>query len=93
MASTWSELGLRLMTTGENANAWGDQTNHNWNRIEDAADGFATVAVSGATTLTFTTEPTSYADENGRNKVLNSLVLQGAHKLLRFQTLKKHIMF
>jgi predicted ATP-grasp superfamily ATP-dependent carboligase len=40
------------------------------NRVEDAISGYATVAISGNTTLTFTTQPTSYADENGRNKVL-----------------------
>jgi len=89
MASTWSELGLRLMTTGENANAWGDQTNHNWNRIEDAADGFATVAVSGATTLTFTTEPTSYADENGRNKVLQFTGTAGSTQAITFPNIEK----
>ena len=93
MASTWSSLGIRLMTTGENANAWGDQTNQNWERLEDAADGLATVAVTGATTLTFTAQPTSYADENGRNKVLVFTGTAGAHKLLRFQTLKKHITY
>ena len=58
------------MATGENDGTWGAQTNDNWNRMEDASDGIATVAVSGAVSLTFTTEPTSYADENGRNKVL-----------------------
>ena len=70
MASTWSNLGLRLMATGENDGTWGAQTNDNLNRIEDAISGFATVAVSGNTSLTFTTQPTSYVDENGRNKIL-----------------------
>ena len=70
MASTWSNLGIRLMTTGENDNTWGDQTNDNWNRMEDATDGVLSVAVTGNTTLTFTTNPTSYASENGRQKVL-----------------------
>ena len=70
MASTWSNLGIRLMTTGENDNTWGDQTKDNWNRMEDATDGVLSVAVTGNTTLTFTTNPTSYASENGRQKVL-----------------------
>ena len=89
MASTWSELGIRLMATGENSNAWGGQTNDNWNRIEDAADGFATVAVSGATTLTFTTEPTSYADENGRNKVLQFTGTAGSTQAITFPNIEK----
>jgi predicted ATP-grasp superfamily ATP-dependent carboligase len=58
------------MATGENDGTWGAQTNDNMNRVEDAISGYATVAISGNTTLTFTTQPTSYADENGRNKVL-----------------------
>ena len=89
MASTWSSLGIRLMTTGENANAWGDQTNYNWERLEDAADGFATVAVTGATTLTFTTEPTSYADENGRNKVLQFTGTAGGTQAITFPNIEK----
>jgi|TARA_R110000782_G_scaffold100746_2_gene186980 predicted ATP-grasp superfamily ATP-dependent carboligase len=58
------------MATGENDGTWGAQTNDNMNRVEDAVSGYATVAISGNTTLTFTTQPTSYADENGRNKIL-----------------------
>ena len=33
MASTWSNAELRLMTTGENDNTWGDQTNDNLKRL------------------------------------------------------------
>ena len=58
------------MTTGENDGTWGAQTNDNMNRLEDSISGYATIAVSGNTSLTFTTQPTSYADENGRNKIL-----------------------
>jgi len=74
MASTWSSggLNLRLMTTGENDNTWGDQTNDNLKRLENKITGYASVTLSGTThTLTFTTDPTSYADEDGRNFVLN----------------------
>ena len=89
MASTWSSLGIRLMTTGENANAWGDQTNQNWERLEDAADGLATVAVTGATSLTFTPQPTSYADENGRNKVLVFTGTAGGTQAITFPNIEK----
>ena len=74
MASTWSTggLNLRLMTTGENDNTWGDQTNDNLKRLENKITGYAAVTLSGTThTLTFTDNPTSYADEDGRNFVLN----------------------
>ena len=89
MASTWSSLGIRLMTTGENANAWGDQTNQNWERLEDAADGLATVAVAGAVTLDFDPQPTSYADENGRNKVLVFTGTAGGTQAITFPNIEK----
>ena len=78
------------MTTGENANAWGDQTNQNWERLEDAADGLATVAVTGATSLTFTPQPTSYADENGRNKILVFTGTPGATKTITLPDIEAH---
>ena len=77
------------MATGENDGTWGAQTNDNWNRIEDASDGLATVAVSGAVSLTFTTEPTSYADENGRNKVLVFTGSAGSTQNITFPNIEK----
>jgi len=74
MTSTWSNggLNLRLMTTGENDNTWGNQTNDNLKRLENKITGYASITLSGTThTLTFTTDPTAYADEDGRNFVLN----------------------
>ena len=60
------------MTTGENDNTWGGQTNDNWNRMEDSTDGYMSVALSSTShTATFTTQPTSYADEEGRQRVIN----------------------
>ena len=90
MASTWSKLGLRLMTTGENDGTWGAQTNDNLNRIEDAISGYATIAVSGNTSLTFTTQPTSYADENGRNKILVFTGTPGATATITLPDIEAH---
>ena len=70
MASTWSNAELRLMTTGENDNTWGDQTNDNIKRIDDMANQVIGVTLSGTTyTLPFTNDPTSYAQEAGRCKI------------------------
>ena len=72
MASNWSNLGIRFMTTGENDNTWGGQTNDNWNRMEASSDGYISTALTGTShTATFTTQPTSYASEEGRMRVLN----------------------
>ena len=90
MASTWSNLGLRLMTTGENDGTWGAQTNDNLNRIEDAISGYATIAVSGNVSLTFTTQPTSYVDENGRNKILVFTGTPGETKTITLPDIEAH---
>ena len=72
MASTWSNAELRLMTTGENDNTWGDQTNDNLKRIDDMVNAYIGVSLTGTSkTLTFTNAPTSYAQEDGRCKILN----------------------
>ena len=79
MASTWSNAELRLMTTGENDNTWGDQTNDNLKRIDDMVNAYIGVTLSGATkTLTFTNDPTTYAQEDGRCKILNFTGTPGA---------------
>ena len=79
MASTWSNAELRLMTTGENDNTWGDQTNDNLKRLDDMANQVIAVTLSGATkTLTFTNDPTTYAREDGRCKILNFAGSPGA---------------
>jgi len=49
MASTWSNAELRLMTTGENDNTWGDQTNDNLKRLDDMVNAYIGVTLSGAT--------------------------------------------
>ena len=79
MPSSWSNAELRLMVTGENDNTWGDQTNYNLQRIDDMANAYIGVTLSGSTkTLTFTDNPTAYAQEDGRCKVLNFTGTPGA---------------
>jgi hypothetical protein len=53
MASTYTGLGVQLMTTGEKAGTWGTLTNTNWNIIEQISGGYVSIALNttGATTL------------------------------------------
>ena len=51
MASSYSDLGLELMATGENAGTWGDKTNANLQLIEQLTGGFLEVAIAGSGTL------------------------------------------
>jgi len=67
MASTYSDLGIELMATGENAGTWGTKTNTNLNIIEKSIAGYVEQAVTsgGTTALSITdgdaTESTSVA--------------------------------
>ena len=53
MASTYTGLGVQLMTTGEKAGTWGTLTNTNWNIMEQISGGYISKALNttGATTL------------------------------------------
>jgi hypothetical protein len=47
MASTYTDLGLELMATGENAGTWGTKTNANLNLVEQIAGGYLEVSIAG----------------------------------------------
>ena len=89
MASTWSNAELILMTTGENDNTWGDQTNDNIKRIDDMANQIIGITLSGVTyTLPFTNDPTSYAQEAGRCKILDFTGSPGGTATITFPNKK-----
>ena len=47
MASTYTDLGLELMATGENAGTWGTKTNTNLNIIEQISGGYVELSIAG----------------------------------------------
>lgn len=55
MASTYTDLGLELMATGENAGTWGTKTNTNLNLIEQISGGYAIQTLNAAGTGANTT--------------------------------------
>ena len=54
MASTYTDLGIELMATGENAGTWGTKTNNNLSLFEQLTGGFNSQAVSGTGTTALT---------------------------------------
>ena len=68
MASTYSNIKIQLMSTGENTTTWGDVTNVNLGTaIEEAIVGSADVAFSNANvTLTLTNTNSTQAARNMR---------------------------
>jgi hypothetical protein len=70
MASTYSNLKIQLMTTGENSTTWGDVTNVNLGTaLEEAITGSVSVAFSSAD-VTLTLSNTN-ATQSARNMRLN----------------------
>lgn len=67
MASTYSNLGIELMATGEQAGVWGTTTNRNLQMIEQAIGGVATIALA---TSTFNLSIPQGSLDNARNAVL-----------------------
>ena len=59
MASSYSDLGIELMATGENAGTWGNKTNTNLTLIEQISGGYVSQAVTDSGT------PTALAIDNG----------------------------
>jgi len=68
MASTYSDLGLELMATGENAGQWGDKTNTNLNLINQVTAGYESIALSDGGTVTLAL--TDGTLSNARNMIL-----------------------
>jgi len=52
MASTFSELGIELMATGENAGTWGTKTNANLNLVEQITGGYVEQSIAGGAQTT-----------------------------------------
>jgi hypothetical protein len=55
MASTYTNLGLELMATGENAGTWGTKTNANLNLVEQLTGGYLVQTLNAAGTGANTT--------------------------------------
>jgi len=54
MPSTYTNLGVQKMATGEKAGTWGTLTNTNWDMIENIAGGYVAQALSDGGTVTLT---------------------------------------
>lgn len=88
MASTYSNLKIQLMTTGENAGTWGNVTNVNLGTaLEEAIVGSADVTFSsGTVTLTLTD---SNASQTARNLRLNLTGTSGGAQNLIVPAIEK----
>ncbi len=73
MASSFSDLGIELMATGENAGTWGTKTNTNLQIVEKAIAGYVEKSIAGGaqtTTLTITDGDTTESTSVARHAVI-----------------------
>ena len=60
MASTYSNLGMELQATGENANTWGTKTNTNWSIVDERLSEIYTItSTSSSQTIAAPTDATA----------------------------------
>jgi hypothetical protein len=72
MASTYTNLGIELQATGENAGTWGTKTNTNLELIEQILGGFSQQSIAGGAQTT----PLSISD--------GALGATAAHRMIEF---------
>ena len=77
MASTYTDLGLELMATGENAGTWGTKTNANLSLIEQLTGGFKIQTLNAAGSGANTT-PLAIADGALTGAAQNRVIILGA---------------
>jgi len=87
MSSTYNDVKIQLMATGENNTTWGDVTNVNWDAMTELATGSADVSFSsGDVTLTLTN---TNATQTARNLRLNLTGTSGGARDLVVPTIEK----
>ena len=69
MPSTYTNLGIQKMATGEKAGTWGTLTNTNWDMIENIAGGYVAQALTDNGTVTLT-------KSDGAESVLSTRVIK-----------------
>ena len=70
MASTYTDIGTELMTTGENAGNWGTKTNTNLQILEEALRGYVAQSIAGGVQTTALTYTDGTVGDAARNMVI-----------------------
>ena len=83
MASAYTDLGIELMATGENAGTWGDKTNDNLDLVQQAVAGYQEIDVASADVTLVMTDGTI---SNARNMTLKFTGTLAANRTVNFPT-------
>jgi hypothetical protein len=75
MPSSYTDLGIELMVTGENSGTWGDKTNTNLNIINQAAAGYQAISIAGGANTTNLGIQDGSSDLTGNTNAARNLII------------------
>jgi hypothetical protein len=76
MPSSYTDLGIELMATGENSGTWGDKTNTNLNIINQAAAGYQAISIAGGANTTTLGIQDGSSDTAGNTNAARNLIIE-----------------
>jgi hypothetical protein len=76
MPSSYTDLGIELMATGENSGTWGDKTNTNLNIINQAAAGYQAISIAGGANTTVLDITDGSSDLTGNTNAARNLIIE-----------------
>jgi hypothetical protein len=76
MPSSFTDLGIELMVTGENSGTWGDKTNTNLNIINQAAAGYQAISIAGGANTTTLGIQDGSSDLTGNTNAARNLIIE-----------------
>jgi len=91
MASTFTDLGLELMATGENAGTWGTKTNANLSLIEQLTGGYLSQAVTNSGTPTALTIADGALTGTAQQRVIELTGTISGNRIVTFPLLTENI--
>ena len=91
MASTYTDLGLELMATGENAGTWGTKTNANLSLIEQLTGGYNSQAVTDSGTPTALTIADGALTGTAQQRVIELTGTISGARIVTFPLLTENI--
>ena len=93
MASTYTDLGLELMATGENAGTWGTKTNANLSLVEQLTGGYISQAVTDSGTPTALTIDNGALTGEAQNRVIELTGSISGSRVVTFPLLTENFYF
>ena len=93
MASTYSDLGIELMATGENAGTWGTKTNANLNLIEQLTGGHLEVSIAGGAGTTALDIDNGALTGTAQQRVLELTGSITGNRIVTFPVLTENVYF